>query len=219
MTAYVLGYARTSTRQQDLTMQKIAMEKAGCTKIFEEQESGAKRNRPVLNAVLEQLREGDTLMVWKFDRLARSALHLIQIAEDLKRRGTHLVSITDKVDTSTPIGNAMFQLCGMMAELERNLIEERRIAGIEKAKMKGVKFGRKRLSDDASSAGKSGDLAKALRAIEKGEMSQSRAARHFKIARSTIKRHLEEFRADNSLPTVSNVVSLPISAFRSGSEG
>lgn len=209
MTSMTIGYARTSTRQQDLTLQKIALEKAGCTQIFEEQESGAKRDRAVLADVMSRLREGDTLMVWKFDRLARSALHLIQIAEELKGRKVTLVSITDKVDTSTPIGNAMFQLCGMMAELERNLIEERRIAGIEKAKSKGVKFGRKRLSDEASTAGKSGDLAKALLAIQLGQMSMSKASKTYKIARTTLKRHITDFRSDDSLPGVSNIISLP----------
>lgn len=213
----IIGYARTSTRQQDLTLQKIALEKAGCTRILEEQESGAKRDRPELTRALDMLREGDTFMVWKIDRLARSLSHLIAVVEGLEKAGVNFVSITESFDTRTPAGRAFFQMCGVMGELERNLIEERRIAGIAKARGKGVKFGRKRLSDDASTAGKSGDLAKALRAVEQEKMSLSAAARTFKVARSTITRHLNEFRADDSLPTISNVVSMPISASRSGS--
>jgi len=203
---YIIGYARTSTRQQDLGMQRIALEKAGCTRVFEEQESGAKKDRAVLAQALDMLRPGDIFIVWKIDRLARSLSHLLAIVEDLKARGIHFRSITESFDTTTPAGEAFFHICGTMAQLERRLIEERREAGLERARAKGVKFGRKRLD--------SGDLAKAILAVEKGDMSVTRAAKTFKVARSTIKRHMEEFRTEDSMQVVSNLVSLPVSSPR-----
>lgn len=214
---YVIAYARTSTKAQDLALQRIALENAGCDEIFEEQESGAKRNRPVLINVLSRLRQGDTLMVWKIDRLARSLSHLLAVIEDLDRRKINFVSLTENFDTTTPAGRAFFQMCGVMGELERNLIEERRLAGIAKAKLAGVKFGRKRLSDDASTAKKSGDLAKALRAIERGEMSCSKASKTFNIARSTLARHLNDFRTDETMQGVSNIISLQVATQKTAS--
>lgn len=208
MTVYTIGYARTSTRQQDLTLQRIALEKAGCNVIIEEQESGAKRDRPKLAEALAQLRPGDVFVVWKIDRLARSLSHLLAIVEDLQARGIHFKSVTEQFDTTTAAGEAFFQICGVMAQLERKLIEERREEGLKKARASGVKFGRKRLD--------SGDLAKALRAIERCEMSVTRAAKTYGIARSTLNRHLTDFRAEDSLQPVSNIVSLPLPATDKG---
>jgi DNA invertase Pin-like site-specific DNA recombinase len=189
--SWKFGYARVSTGGQDLGLQRDALVKAGCSEenIFEEKASGAVRDRVVLADVMSRLRKGDTLMVWKFDRLARSALHLIQIAEDLKARGAHLVSITDKIDTSTPMGEAMFQICGVMAQLERRLIEERREAGLAKAKAAGVKFGRKSAADPSAKTDKSGRLAKALLAVAEGQSIKS-AAREHRIGEATLHRHL-----------------------------
>ncbi len=206
MTSLIYGYCRTSTRSQDLGIQRDALLKAGCaeSELFLEQESGAKKDRPVLKDVLSRLRKGDTFIVWKIDRLARSLSHLLAVVEDLHARGVHFKSVTESFDTSTPAGEAFFHICGTMAQLERRLIEERREAGLERARQKGVKFGRKRLD--------SGNLAKALLAVEKGDMSVTRAAKSFGIARSTITRHMTEFRAEDSMPVNSNVVSMPVSA-------
>jgi len=208
---YIIGYARTSTRQQDLGIQRIALEKAGCTRIFEEQESGAKRDRAVLAQALDQLRPGDIFCVWKIDRLARSLSHLLAIVEDLHKRGIQFKSVTESFDTTTPSGEAFFQICGVMAQLERKLIEERREAGLEKARAAGKKFGRRSAADPTAKTDKSGALAKAMLAVSRGQ-SLTAAAKEFKIARTTLTRHMagtDEFRAEDSLPRVSNVVSLP----------
>jgi DNA invertase Pin-like site-specific DNA recombinase len=189
--AYRIGYGRTSTRQQDLTIQREALQAAGCDQIFEEQESGAKRDRAILADVLSRLRPGDTLVVWKLDRLARSLEHLIAIVKELEAGGVNFVTLTEGFDTTTIHGKMIFHVIGAIAEFERALIEQRREAGIAKARAQGVKFGRKRLD--------SGDLAKALRSIERGEMSVSRASKVYRIARTTLMRHLSDFRPDNSL--------------------
>jgi DNA invertase Pin-like site-specific DNA recombinase len=206
MTTYTIGYARTSTRQQDLGLQRDAILKAGVEpdNIFEEQESGAKRNRPILNDVLSRLRPGDTLMVWKLDRLARSLSHLIEIVEGLAKRGVAFRSLTEEFDTSTPAGKMFFQVVGAMAEFERNLIEERREAGIAKARADGVKFGRKLLSDPQSTAKKGGALAQAMLAAQ-GGMSLRQAAKAHGVDRITLSRHLNRL----STPEVSNLVSKP----------
>lgn len=193
--SYKIGYARTSTKQQDLGIQRDAMTKAGCDEIFEEQESGAKRDRPVLANVLSRLRKGDTFICWRFDRIARNASHLMSIVDDLKARGVNFISITEGFDISTPMGKAMLGIAAVFAEMEREGIEERRTAGLKRAKDAGVKFGRKRLDDPKSTAGKSGELAKALVAVQSGQMSQSAAAREYKVSRSTILRHMKQFSA------------------------
>jgi DNA invertase Pin-like site-specific DNA recombinase len=203
MKAYKIGYCRVSTKEQDVGLQRAALEKAGCDEIHEEKASGAKRDRPVLQNVLSRLRPGDTLAVWKLDRIARSCSHLIAISEDLERRGIELVSLTEKIDTSSPMGKAMFQICGIMAELERNLIEERREAGIARARADGKKFGRKPLSDPSSKGGKAGKLAMALREVERGSSVRAASMRHG-VARSTITRHLDMDLEQTNSDIVSN---------------
>jgi DNA invertase Pin-like site-specific DNA recombinase len=209
--SYRIGYGRTSTRQQDLTIQREALQAAGCDQTFVEQESGAKRDRAVLADVLSRLRRGDTLVVWKLDRLARSLEHLIAIVKELESQGVHFVSLTEGFDTTTIHGKMIFHVIGAIAEFERALIEQRREAGIAKARAQGVKFGRKRLD--------SGELAKALRAVERHEMSVTRAAKAYGIARTTLTRHLGDFRSDDSMQQVSGIVSLPFLLKKSGSTG
>lgn len=186
---YRIGYCRTSTKAQDLGIQRDALSRIRCDRIFEEQESGAKRDRPKLAEALAMLRPGDVFTVWKVDRLARSLSHLLAVVEDLKSRGIHFQSLTENFDTTTASGEAFFQICGVMAQLERKLIEERREAGIQKARDAGKQFGRKPLSDPEAKGGKAGKLAMAIRAVERGS-SISAASREFGIARSTIRRHI-----------------------------
>lgn len=140
-----IGYARVSSNNQDLELQKQALEKAGCKKIFSESISGKDNNREQLNAMLESLREGDIVIVYKIDRIARSLKGLIEIVELLNNKKVHLVSLDsgDKVDTTSPMGKAFFQIAGVFAELERGMINSRTKAGIDKAKADGVKFGRR----------------------------------------------------------------------------
>jgi len=192
MTAYRLGYCRTSTKQQDLGLQRDALIRAGVDpeNIFEEQESGAKRDRPILAQMLKQLRPGDILVVWKLDRLARSLSHLLEVVEGLAKRGIAFRSVTEDFNTATPAGKMFFQVVGAMAEFERNLIEERRIAGIERAKAAGKQFGRKRLSDPGSTVGKGGAIAQAILAVQGGS-SVNAASKAYGVGRATISRHMD----------------------------
>ncbi len=139
-----IGYARVSSNTQDLELQKQALNKAGCTKIFSEAVSGKDNNRTQLLAMLEALRAGDIIVVYKIDRIARSLKGLIDIIEMLNSKSVDLISLDsgDKVDTTSPMGKAFFQIAGVFAELERGMINARTKAGIEKAKADGVKFGR-----------------------------------------------------------------------------
>lgn len=139
-----VGYARVSTSSQDLELQKQELLKVGCQKIFSESISGKDNNRVELMSMLESLRAQDIVVVYKIDRIARSLKGLIEIVEALHTKKVDLVSLDsgDKVDTTSPMGKAFFQIAGVFAELERGMINTRTKAGIEKAKMDGVKFGR-----------------------------------------------------------------------------
>ena len=127
----MIGYARVSTADQNLHLQEDALKKAGCYRIFSDVVSGAKDKRPGLDDALAFLREGDTLVVWKIDRLGRSTPHLIQIIEDLRQRGIAFHSLTDaKFDTRTSEGKLIFHIFAILADYERSRIRERTIAGL-----------------------------------------------------------------------------------------
>lgn len=140
-----IGYARVSTDTQDLDLQIQELKKAGCVKIFSESMSGKDNNRTELTNMLNELRAKDVLVVYKIDRIARSLKGLIEIVELLKNKDVDIVSLDlgDRVDTTSPMGKAFFQIAGVFAELERGMINSRTKAGIEKAKLDGVKFGRR----------------------------------------------------------------------------
>jgi DNA invertase Pin-like site-specific DNA recombinase len=145
------GYARVSTQDQQLHLQVDALEAAGCTSIKEEHASAAKE-RPVLKKLLAALREGDSLTVWKLDRLGRSLTELVAVVMDLQKRGVEFVSLQDKIDTSTAQGRLMLNLFGSFAEFERDLIRERTNAGLAAARARGRQGGRpKGLSKEALS--------------------------------------------------------------------
>lgn len=140
----IYGYARVSTDDQSPALQLAALERAGCERIFtDEGISGATTKRPALQRCLKAVQSGDTLTVWKLDRLGRSLSDLIHMLDDLKKRGVRFQSVTEAIDTETPTGRAMWQMIGVLAELERSLIMERTKAGIGEARKRGVKFGRK----------------------------------------------------------------------------
>jgi DNA invertase Pin-like site-specific DNA recombinase len=144
-TKRLIGYARVSTDDQNPALQLAALEQAGCTTLFKDEGiSGATRNRPALRRCLETLQPGDTLIVWKLDRLGRSLRDLIHMLDELRERGVKFQSLTEAIDTTTPTGRAMWQMIGVLAELERSLITERTRAGVQAAQTRGVKFGRKR---------------------------------------------------------------------------
>ena len=140
----LIGYARVSTLDQKPALQIDALKSAGCERIFTEKASGAQRERPELKAALEYLRSGDTLVVWKLDRLARSMRQLIETVEDLHSRGIELHSLTESIDTATPGGRLVFHIFGALAEFERAVIRERTSAGLQAARERGKKGGRPR---------------------------------------------------------------------------
>jgi DNA invertase Pin-like site-specific DNA recombinase len=139
----LIGYARVSTRDQNLELQQEALVKAGCQKIFEDKVSGTRVDRPGLAKALEMLREDDTLVVWKLDRLGRSVKQLVDLVGELHKRGIQFQSLTDAIDTGTPSGRFFFHVMASLAEMERELIVERTRAGLEVAKQLGRKGGRK----------------------------------------------------------------------------
>ena len=137
-----IGYARVSTREQSLDMQVDALKKAGCDQIHEEIASGAKTSRPVLEEIMRNLREGDTLIIWKLDRLGRNLAHLIHLTTKLIEKKVGLISLNDPIDTSTAQGRMVFGIFAFLAEFERELIRERTQAGLTSARARGRKGGR-----------------------------------------------------------------------------
>jgi DNA invertase Pin-like site-specific DNA recombinase len=138
----LIGYARVSTHEQTLALQQDALQKAGCNKIFTDTASGAKTERIGLEEALNYVRKGDTLVVWRLDRLGRSLPHLITTLTDLEGRGIGFKSLTENIDTTTSGGKLIFHIFGALAEFERNLIRERTQAGLTAARARGKKGGR-----------------------------------------------------------------------------
>jgi DNA invertase Pin-like site-specific DNA recombinase len=179
-----IGYARVSTLDQNPELQLEKLRDAGCERVVVEKASGARADRPELTRLLhDMLREGDTLVIWKLDRLARSLKQLIETAEDLKGRGIGLVSLTDAIDTSSPGGMLVFHMLGAIAEFERALIRERTTAGLAEARRKGKTGGRpKRLADKDVTA------AKAL--LADGSLTSKEVAARFGVSKATLYRYL-----------------------------
>lgn len=139
------GYARVSTDDQEMTLQVAALERYGVDHIFSEHASGKNMKRKQLSRLVKQMRNGDTLVVWKLDRLGRSLKGLLHMVEELDRLGINFVSLTDHIDTNSPTGRLFFHFMAAMAEWERNMISERTKAGIAAKKAAGQVFGRKPL--------------------------------------------------------------------------
>lgn len=178
------GYARVSTDDQNAGLQLAALKKAGAAKVFTDDGiSGATTKRPALLRCLKTLKRGDTLTVWKLDRLGRSLRDLIAMLDDLRERGVKFHSLTEHIDTETPTGRAMWQMIGVLAELERSLIAERTRAGVTAARARGVKFGRKpKLTRQ--------QISQARKLIAQGERPEDVAA-SFHVGRSTLYRAIE----------------------------
>lgn len=155
----LVGYARVSTNEQNLHLQQDALQAAGSAKIFEDTLSGAREDRPGLDAVLDYLRPGDTLVVWKLDRLGRSLPHLIETVRALEARGIGFKSLRENIDTTTSGGKLVFHLFAALAEFERDIIRERTAAGLVAARARGRKGGRPKVMDAKKVA-----MANALRA-------------------------------------------------------
>jgi DNA invertase Pin-like site-specific DNA recombinase len=139
---YLVGYARVSTLEQEAALQRDALEVAGCQRIFTDKASGKLEHRPALDAMFEQLRSGDTVVVWRLDRLGRSLRHLIDTVQALEARDVAFRSLTESIDTSTPGGKLIFHVFGALAEFERDLIRERTLAGLAAARARGRNGGR-----------------------------------------------------------------------------
>jgi DNA invertase Pin-like site-specific DNA recombinase len=138
----LIGYARVSTHEQTINLQQDALNKAGCSKLFTDTGSGAEAERKGLEDVLNYVRKGDFLVVWRLDRLGRSLPHLIATMTDLEERGIGFKSLTENIDATTSGGKLIFHIFGALAEFERNLIRERTQAGLTAARARGRKGGR-----------------------------------------------------------------------------
>lgn len=137
-----IGYARVSTKDQNLELQRDALQEAGCEKLFKEKISGKKADRPELQKMLEQLRKGDIVIIWKLDRLGRSLRDLVHLVQEIQEKGAGLKSLHDSIDTTTPQGKLTFHLFAALAEFERDIISERTKAGLASARARGRKGGR-----------------------------------------------------------------------------
>lgn len=142
-----IGYARVSTTEQSLNLQIDALERFGCTEIFKEKQSGSKDDRIELSLALRTLRAGDTFVVYKLDRLARSTKRLIEISDLLREKKVEFVSIQDNLDTGTAAGKAMFGMLSVLSEFEREIIRERTMAGLQAARARGRKGGRPKVNE------------------------------------------------------------------------
>ena len=177
-----IGYARVSTDDQNLDLQDRALRDAGVEQIFTDKASGAAASRPGLSAALSALSAGDTLVVWRLDRLGRSLPHLISVVADLGQRGVGFQSLNDGLDTTSAQGRLVFHMMGALAEFERALISERTSAGVQAAKARGVRLGRRPTLNKAQ--------VEHARALIAGGESPSAVARTFKVGRSTLYRAL-----------------------------
>lgn len=181
-----IGYARVSTREQNLDLQIIALENAGCEKIYEEIVSGAKAERPILNNLLKQLRPGDTLMVWKLDRLGRSLKHLVDLVHVLIQTNIGLCSLNDPIDTTTSQGRLIFNIFASLAEFERDIIHERTQAGLSAARARGRLGGRPRGLPQKSEA----TACAAETLYREGKLSVMQIAKKLSISKSTLYKYL-----------------------------
>lgn len=182
----IIGYARVSTRDQTVALQVDALKQAGCEKVHTEIVSGASAARPVLDRVLEDLRAGDVLVVWKLDRLGRSLKHLVTTVADLAERDVGLKSLNDPIDTSTSHGRLTFNLFASLAEFERDLIRERTQAGLSAARARGRKGGRPKGLPAAAEA----TACAAETLYREGKLSAQQIAGRLRIAKSTLYAYL-----------------------------
>ena len=182
----LIGYARVSTDDQNLSLQKDALEKAGCEKIFCDKVSGAKSKRPGLQEVLDYLRDSqDTLVVWRLDRLGRSLKNLIEIMNLFEDRSIGFRSLQESIDTTTSGGKLIFHIFGALAEFERNLIRERTKAGLEAARARGRMGGRPRALDENK-------VQLTYKLYDEKQHSIREICQMFHISRSTLYKYLGE---------------------------
>lgn len=178
----LIGYARVSTKDQNLALQIDALNKAGCEKVFSDTASGAKTARPELEQALSHARTGDTLVVWRLDRLGRSLRHLIETIQALSERGVGFKSLKESIDTTTSGGKLVFHVFGALAEFERDLIRERTNAGLKAARARGRKGGRPKALSERQ-------CHQATTLLKDPSNSVADICRTLKISRSTLYRY------------------------------
>lgn len=183
-----LGYARVSTQDQNLSLQLDALQGAGCQRIFQEKASGSKMERPELSKLLDIIRPGDTLIIWKLDRLGRSLNHLIELVTWLETNQVGLVSLNDPVDTTTAQGRLVFRIFASLAEFEREVIRERTLAGLASARRRGQLLGRpKGLSKAAQQKAR---IAESL--YKESTYSVEQIARELHLSKTTLYKYLRQ---------------------------
>lgn len=194
----LVGYARVSTMDQNLELQFSALTQAGCGKIYEDRMSGIRAERPGLKLALEVLREGDTLVVWKLDRLGRSVKGLVDLVTELEKLGIQFKSLTDSIDTGTPAGRFFFHVMASLAQMERELTIERTRAGLIAARQQGRIGGRKRKMTDSK-------IASAKKLLANG-VSPKEVAENLGISIPTLYRWLPASTA-HQLPNQENLIA------------
>jgi DNA invertase Pin-like site-specific DNA recombinase len=178
-----IGYARVSTDDQNLDLQRDALQQAGCSVIYEETASGKNAARPELEQCRKALRPGDTLVVWRLDRLGRSLHDLVQIVSELEQKGIGFESITERIETTSAAGKLVFHVFAALAEFERNLIRERTRAGLAAARARGRKGGRKPKLDNQQ--------VREIRALLRDpEIKVSEVAQRYGVSRTTIYKYV-----------------------------
>lgn len=177
-----VGYARVSTREQDLDLQRDALQNAGVEKIYWEKVSSRKEDRPELAKALDYCRKGDVLVVYKLDRLGRSLKELLEIVSGLEERGIGFRSLQEALDTTTPGGRLVFHIFASLAEFERDLIRERTMAGLQAARARGRKGGRKPKMDERK-------IALARKLMADPEYSVAEICETLGVSSSTLYRH------------------------------
>jgi len=180
------GYARVSTKDQTVDLQVDALKKAGCAKVYTEVMNGSRAERPILSKVLEHLRAGDVLVIWKLDRLGRSLKHLIEVVNELMTRKIGLKSLNDPIDTTTPQGRLIFNLFASLSEFERDVIRERTQAGLSAARARGRNGGRPK--GLPSRAEPTACAAETL--YREGKLSTREIAARLQISKSTLYSYL-----------------------------
>lgn len=191
----LIGYARVSTTDQELRLQLDALAAAGCEKVFTDKASGVKANRTGLAEALAFAREGDSLVVWKLDRLGRSMKGLIDLAAELEQGKVDLRSITDGIDTSGAAGRFFFHVLAAMATMERELIQERTRAGLQAAKRAGTRLGRPSVMTPQK-------LRAARKLLADEAMDAKEVAATVGVSVGTLYRHLAKLRAEEEKPSV-----------------
>ena len=191
----IVGYARVSTQDQNPQLQLDALKVACCEQVFHEKATGVVRERPELTACLRILRKGDTLVVWKLDRLARSLKDLVEIVHDLNNRKVGFKSIAESIDTTSSGGRLVFHIFGALAEFEHSLIRERTVAGLAAARARGRKGGRKPQLSTA-------DARKAAAMLSDPNITKTEVARHFGVTRATLNAAFERAGIQEPLPVI-----------------